>query len=66
MIPDGPQIIGSLTIAILAILLMIIFLRRQPRMVWIFALALLIVGLGYLSTTPAPTDLARMVFGQPV
>ena len=60
----GPQILGLAVVAIGMLLVFAIALRKQPRMVWLFALALLAIGLGYLATTPAPTEIARFVFGQ--
>ena len=57
------QIRGLVVIAALALLLMFIGLRRQPRAIWLFAIALVAVGLGYLATTPAPAELAEMIFG---
>jgi hypothetical protein len=62
---DGPQLLGLGTMAAVALVLMTIGLRRQPRAIWLFSLALLIVGMGYLATTNAPTDLARMLYGSP-
>ncbi len=61
----GPQLIGLATMAVMALLVMVVLLRRQPRAVWVFALALVLVGLGYLATTQAPTDLARLIYGKP-
>lgn len=57
------QIRGLAIMAVVALIVMLIGLRRQPRAIWLFALALVAIGLGYLSTTPAPTELAEMIFG---
>lgn len=61
---SGPQLLGLAVIAIATLIVFAVALRKQPRAVWLFALALLLVGLGYLSTTPAPTEIARFIFGQ--
>lgn len=62
---DGAQLLGLATMAVVALVVMAIALRRQPRGVWLFALALLLVGLGYLATTGTPTELARTIYGEP-
>ena len=62
---DGAQVLGLATMAAVALLVMVVGLRRQSRAIWIFALVLLLVGLGYLATTNAPTDLARTIYGEP-
>jgi hypothetical protein len=51
------------TIGVIMLLVCWIFLRRH-RAVLLFALACCAVGLGYLATTTAPTEVARMIFGQ--
>ena len=58
-----PQIAGLVLIALVMLLAGWIGLRRQPRAIQLFALALCLVGLGYLATTPAPTEIVRTVFG---
>jgi len=63
MMLSTPQILGLLVVAIGMLIVFFVILRRQPRRVWLFALVLLAVGLGYLATTPAPTKIARAVFG---
>ena len=62
---DGAQLLGLATMAAIAVVVMLVALRRQPRAVWLFAGALVLVGLGYLATTEAPTTLARTIYGQP-
>ena len=57
-----PTILGCLIIGLPAILLAWIAFRRQ-RPIFFFALALIVVGLGYLATTPTPQGLARAVLG---
>ncbi|HUS97383.1 MAG TPA: hypothetical protein VMX97_11630 [Hyphomicrobiaceae bacterium] len=58
-----PQALGLVVVAVAMLIVFAIVLRRQPRRIWLFALALLAVGLGYLATTPAPTEIARLIFG---
>jgi dipeptide/tripeptide permease len=61
---SGPQVLGLMIIAIAMLIVFVVALRKQPQRVWLFALALLAIGLGYLATTPAPTEIARFIFGQ--
>lgn len=58
-----PQIAGIFLIAAMAMVVGWLALRTQPRAIKLFALALLVVSLGYLATTNAPTDLVRALFG---
>ena len=60
-----PQLLGLATMAAVILAVLWVVLRKQPRAVWLFALALVAVGLGYLATTNAPTELARTIFGEP-
>lgn len=64
MVLSPPQALGLIVIAIAMLIVYVVALRKQSRGVWLFALALLAVGLGYLATTPAPTEIARFIFGQ--
>jgi dipeptide/tripeptide permease len=41
-------------------------LRQQPRPIFWFALALILVGLGYLMATGATDDIARSIVPAPV
>lgn len=61
---DPPQLMGLALIAISALVVGWIALRRQPRAIKLFALALLIISLGYFATTRIPTEVMRSVFGQ--
>ena len=63
---EQTQILGLAMMAAIALIVMLFALRRQPRAIWLFAVALLAVGLGYLATTPAPTEFAQLVFGTSV
>lgn len=58
-----PQFAGLFLIALVAVIVGGIALRKQPRAIKLFAFALLAVSLGYLATTNAPTDLVRTLFG---
>jgi hypothetical protein len=58
-----PTILGLLLLGLPPILLAWIALRKQ-KPVFYFAVALILVGLGYLATTPTPVGLARAVIGQ--
>ena len=61
---DAPQLLGLFVITCFMLGLYWAILHKQPRQIWLFALALLVLGLGYLATTPAPTEIARIIFGQ--
>jgi hypothetical protein len=58
-----PSIIGLLLLGLPPIILAYVALRKQ-RPVFYFAVALILMGLGYLATTPTPTGIARAVLGQ--
>jgi dipeptide/tripeptide permease len=57
-----PTLLGCLIMGLPAILLAWIAFRRQ-RPIFFFAVALIVVGLGYLATTPTPQGLAQVVLG---
>lgn len=46
-----------------AVFVMLLTLRGQPKLVWFFASVLVALGLGYLSLTPAPAEIAAMMLG---
>jgi dipeptide/tripeptide permease len=57
---------GAIILGIPLILTAWVLLRAQPRpMLW-FALALILVGLGYLMATGATDDIARSIVPAPV
>lgn len=58
-----PTLLGCLVMGIPAILIAWIAFRRERALFW-FAVALILVGLGYLATTPTPEALAKLTFGQ--
>ncbi len=64
MNPISPQILGLATMAFIAVLVIAVALRKQPRPIRLFALALTAVGLGYLATTTAPSILAQALYGK--
>lgn len=59
-----PQLAGLVIMAAIAIAIGWFALRKQPRAIKLFALALLVVSLGYLATTNVPIDVVRLVFGE--
>ena len=63
MEPYIPTLLGCLIMAVPAILLAWIAFRRERALFW-FAVALIVVGLGYLATTPTPEGLAKVVIGR--
>ena len=58
-----PTLLGCLVMGLPAILLAWIAFRREKAIFW-FAVAVIVVGLGYLATTEAPIGVAKVVFGQ--
>ena len=62
---DVPQLIGLAVMGVAAGIFSGAVLWKQPRAIKWFAVVLILVGLGYLATTPVPTQLARVVFGEP-
>lgn len=58
-----PIILGSLVMGVPAVILAWIAFRKERAIFW-FAVALILVGLGYLATTQAPIGVAKLVFGQ--
>ena len=58
-----PTLLGCLIIGLPAVLLAWIAFRRERAIFW-FALALIVVGLGYLATTPTPEGVAKVVMGK--
>ncbi|MEO1265749.1 MAG: hypothetical protein AAFV26_08590 [Pseudomonadota bacterium] len=64
--PTPPHAAGLILIALIMLIIGWIALRKQPRPIKLFAVALCIVGLGYLATTNVPLDMVRLVFGEQV
>ena len=64
MIPAN--IAGAIILGVPVILTAWMILRRQPRPVFWFALALILVGLGYLMATGATDDIARSLMPVPM
>jgi dipeptide/tripeptide permease len=59
MIPA--KIAGAVVLGVPLIVSAWALLRRQPRPIFWFALALILVGLGYLMATGATDDIARSI-----
>jgi hypothetical protein len=64
MMMSAGQMIGLITLAVLAYGTVLMALWKQPRPIKWLAVALITVGLGYLATTPAPESIAQSVFGR--
>ena len=64
MIPA--KVAGAVMLGVPLIVLAWVGLRRQPRPVFWFALALILVGLGYLMATGAADNIARSIMPAPV
>lgn len=60
---SSDQLLGLLVLAVGALGIGGVALRRQPRAIKLFAAALCLVGLGYLATTSAPSEIATAIFG---
>jgi hypothetical protein len=60
----SPSIIGALIAGIPAVIIAYLALWRRAAPVFWFALALIIVGLGYLAATGATADIANFFSGQ--
>jgi hypothetical protein len=61
MIPS--VLAGALIIGVPAVIIAYLVLYRQPRWIFWFTVALILVGLGYLAGTGALTDIANAVLG---
>lgn len=60
--PDlAMSLVGTAVIGLPAYVIAWLFLRKQPRAIFWFALALLLVGLGYLIATGATADIGKRV-----
>jgi dipeptide/tripeptide permease len=53
------KLAGAIVLGLPLILIAWVLLRRQARAIFFFALALILVGLGYLMSTGATDDIAR-------
>jgi hypothetical protein len=58
-----PLVVGALIVGLPAVLIAYLALWRRHRQVFWFALALIIVGLGYLASSGALADIANMILG---
>lgn len=59
----SPIVAGALIIGLPAILIAYVALWRRQRQVFWFAVALIVVGLGYLASSGALADIANMILG---
>jgi hypothetical protein len=57
------KLAGALIVGVPLLVVAWVALRRQPRPLFVFALALIGVGLGYLAATGATDDIANRVLG---
>ncbi len=57
------DIIGAIIVALPAVVLAIFLFWRHLRPVFWFALALIVVGVGYLVSTGATADIGHLVMG---
>lgn len=55
----SPNAAGALILGLPLLLIATLLLRHQPRPIRWFALALIVVGVGYLMATGATDDIAR-------
>ena len=55
------EIAGAIILGVPLLILELAVLRRQPRPILLFAIVLLLVGLGYLMAVGATGDIARAV-----
>lgn len=59
----SPALLGALIVGVPAVIVAYLALFKAPRAVLWFAFALIAVGLGYLASTGALTDIADAVLG---
>ena len=58
---DPAAIAGAVILGVPLYVAAWVLLHKQPRAIFLFAIVLLAVGLGYLSAVGATGDIARMV-----
>jgi dipeptide/tripeptide permease len=58
---DTAALAGAIIIGVPLYVLAWAALRKQPRAIFLFAIALLAVGIGYLSAVGATADIARRI-----
>jgi len=61
MIPSA--VAGALILGVPAVIIAYLVLYKQPRWIFWFTFALILVGLGYLGGTGALSDIANAVLG---
>ena len=57
----NPDLAGAIILGVPLLVAALVILRHQARAIRLFAIALLVVGLGYLMAVGATGDIARMV-----
>lgn len=55
------ELAGAIILGVPLLIVELVALRRLPRAILLFSIALLVVGLGYLMAVGATGDIARMV-----
>ncbi len=60
-----PSVVGGLIVGLPAVLLALLLFWRRLRPVFWFALALIAVGLGYLASTGALSDIGNVFINEP-
>ena len=60
------KLAGALILGVPLVAVAWVALRRQPRAVFVFALALIVVALGYLALGGATDDIATKLIGWPI
>ena len=59
----SPTVVGGIIVGLPALVIAILLFWRRLRPVFWFALALIVVGIGYLASTGALADIANLVMG---
>ena len=55
------ELAGAIILGVPLLITAWVLLRKQPRVIFLFALAMLVVGMGYLAAVGATGDIARRV-----
>jgi dipeptide/tripeptide permease len=59
-----PSIVGALIVGLPALILALLLFWRKLRPVFWFALALIVIGLGYLASTGALSDIGNVFINE--
>jgi dipeptide/tripeptide permease len=60
----APELLGALIVGVPAMLVAYLALWRRQRPVFWFALALIVVGVGYLAATGATADIGNFIVNE--